>query len=755
MRAFTTLLQLLQLILLALLGASFLVSALEPARPIVVIVLVVSVLVSAWHTLFYLRPRLRNATNYLASIDQRLLAPLRHALSELAIGDLTVRAKREDVDVAEEEARKPDPLGVHAAARRFEGSLRQMHEDFSMITATPIERLCYVGSNSYLEGCTAGLEVVKRLPQAGIIIAAVPSTRFANFVLRVKGFQNALAEAHNPLSISDVWEFHESRDEINQQVDKLADSGGSFDVLYIADGNAPPTYVEALKRRGLLDGKLIIAHDTMPETMALVKSGEIAATISQEPYRQGYDPVVHVFNRIVAGVVPDAPRLLTKLQVIDRENADAEQVEEDSLPELVEQPLDKEVRILFVGLGDKGFWEPVARAVADVRKKVEERGSVLDWIVPEGALLTGDRGADVMVPVVDKAVRDKYQGVIIPVSDERTVLAVNRATDLGIEVATYNCEPISFRGLVAEVLRHAAVLQEVGDGVAASVEESRQALASIHQTVERVSTKARLESEGISELTGQLGRVSEDVANSSKLAATSTETARDVRTQSEGGRSAVEETADVLGQFRAVSEESTRALAELTEGISEITDILRLIQDMAEQTNVLAINAAIEAARAGESGAGFQIVSGEIRGFAEDSRVAVDRISSIIGGVREQTKRVEVATQQVRGQAEQSLERIAHAQAALQTISQNSSTNAQNLSAIVESVTSMQGEADRVTQRLSRLAGEFHATTDAMAEIASSTREMTEQSQALAETALKLRRSVHSIESVVSQFVLE
>jgi methyl-accepting chemotaxis protein len=180
-----------------------------------------------------------------------------------------------------------------------------------------------------------------------------------------------------------------------------------------------------------------------------------------------------------------------------------------------------------------------------------------------------------------------------------------------------------------------------------------------------------------------------------------------------------------------------------------------MIQNMAEQTNVLAINAAIEASRAGEAGAGFKVVSGEIRAFAEDAGSAVNRISTIIGEVRGETERVEGATEQVRGQAAQSIDRIGHAQKALETIWQNSSENAQNMTAIVTSVTSMRDEASRVADRLDGLARELKGTTDAMAQIADSTSEMTEQSEILAETALRLRRSVHSVESVVSQFMLE
>ena len=179
-----TVLQVVELIAMAALGVSFLVPSLEPARGILLGVLAVSVLGSGWYVLLYMRPRLKNATNYLASIDNRLLAPLGRALSELAIGDLTVRAARGEVERSTNGSAKEDPLGVFAAARRFEKSLLRMHDDFSMVTATPIQRLCYVGSNSYLEGRTAGAEVVKRMPDARSIVAAVPSTSFANFALR-------------------------------------------------------------------------------------------------------------------------------------------------------------------------------------------------------------------------------------------------------------------------------------------------------------------------------------------------------------------------------------------------------------------------------------------------------------------------------------------------------------------------------------------------------------------------------------------
>jgi methyl-accepting chemotaxis protein len=149
----------------------------------------------------------------------------------------------------------------------------------------------------------------------------------------------------------------------------------------------------------------------------------------------------------------------------------------------------------------------------------------------------------------------------------------------------------------------------------------------------------------VEEMTVSINQVSDHTSKASALS-------HDTGEQAEGGRNAVGNIAARVGGISHLVDEAVQELERLEESGRQISTVVAVIKDVADQTNLLALNAAIEAARAGEQGRGFAVVADEVRKLAERVAVSTGEISSMVNTIQmrsgEVAKRMNEAAQSVR-----------------------------------------------------------------------------------------------------------
>ncbi|MCX6136393.1 MAG: methyl-accepting chemotaxis protein [Ignavibacteriales bacterium] len=294
--------------------------------------------------------------------------------------------------------------------------------------------------------------------------------------------------------------------------------------------------------------------------------------------------------------------------------------------------------------------------------------------------------------------------------------------------------------LGASFNRMAQNIKQTIEDVASIAESVSNASSNLSSNTEELAAGTEEQSSQANEVASAVEEMTNTIVDNTKNAHITAESAKKARESARDGGKIVEETIHGMKRIAEVVTQSAATVTELGKSSAQIGEITTVIDDIADQTNLLALNAAIEAARAGEQGRGFAVVADEVRKLAERTTKATKEIAVMIKKIQTDTQVAVTSMDRGTKEVTQGIELADKAGIALQDIVKMS-----------HEVTDMISQIAAASEQQSKASEEIAKNITVISNV---TQEAAGGTQQIARIAEDLNQSVESLKTQVGKFRL-
>jgi len=306
--------------------------------------------------------------------------------------------------------------------------------------------------------------------------------------------------------------------------------------------------------------------------------------------------------------------------------------------------------------------------------------------------------------------------------------------DLSISVTPKSEKDVlgnSFRTMINNL---SGMIRQLSD----NARELVSAATEISSSSEQMSRGATTQAEQVNQVSSAIEEMTATIVQAARNAGEATDASKGASDTATSGGQIVNDTIQGMQRIASVVRESAESISKLAKSADQIGEIISVIDDIADQTNLLALNAAIEAARAGEQGRGFAVVADEVRKLAERTGKATGEITNMIKGIQDETSDAVRSMESGINEVDQGRNLADRAGNSLTEIV----TMSQRVTDMVQQIACASEEQSTAAEQISRN----------VEQISTVTRETAKGAEQSATAAEELNRQAEGLQQMVGQF---
>jgi len=324
--------------------------------------------------------------------------------------------------------------------------------------------------------------------------------------------------------------------------------------------------------------------------------------------------------------------------------------------------------------------------------------------------------------------------------------------EIGDLAQAYNKMVSDLKSIVSQVKDASMQVASSSEELTASAEESAHVTEKINLAMQQTAEGTGTQLQKVTEVTAFIQQMS---AGTQKIAANGDEMSVLADTASRASEDGIKSVSELIGQIEKINQaavDTGSAINTLGESSKEIGSIVNIITDIANQTNLLALNAAIEAARAGEHGRGFAVVADEVRKLAEQSAASAQQIAGLIQVIQKEVENAIQFGEQSAKEIEEGLGKTQEASLSFAFVQDAIASLTTKVKEVSAAVDRLNEGSQLIVNATGEVAGLVSEVADASQQNAAATEEQLAMMEEITSSSIALSRLAEDLQATLTKF---